>query len=441
LLYFVFRFPLLFLVVHGVLIAISTQLLSAESHFKTQAPHYKIDVSYDHDKTLLVGKMQVRFTRNAYPTHELLFSLPGNRFNYPDKRGTRKHKIVPVFSLRRFQDNLEDPKTPTGFSTGSLKINSVSAFTQNQSLEKHPLKYSLEQNPDLEVGYSTSNGLLRILLPKNLPDTKKFPGESTVLIEFSTNFPEHAQEGTVNGMLLTVNWHPKLLTWIEKPGLNEKKWETTEDNPSPATFEVTWKAVQAGTLITTPGHQKLLAGQVVTLSVTKKPIKYFPLIFSRVHQQFSGNEGKSIVVKNTSTAAAKTSYQLTSFYLEGDERRAELLHNWSASFLSFMHSRYGLKPPWESIRIVAVEAEYEQVDVLNNLVLVPLPNYKRSEFLDRQALGFLTRRLAQLWFGELIWSNQDTQQWLNLGVPAFFGLRFFNIILVQMQEFLIVLTG
>ena len=218
LLYFVFRFPLLFLVVHGVLIVISTQLLSAESHFKTQAPHYIIDVSYDHDKTLLVGKMQVRFTRNAYPTHELLFSLPVNRFNYPDERGTRKHKIVPVFSLRRFQDNLEDPKTPTGFSTGSLKINSVSAFTQNQSVEKHPLKYSLEPNPDLEVGYSTSNGLLRILLPKNLPDTKNFPGESTVLIEFSTNFPEHAQEGAVNGMFLTVNWHPKLLTWNEKPG-------------------------------------------------------------------------------------------------------------------------------------------------------------------------------------------------------------------------------
>jgi hypothetical protein len=78
------------------------------------------------------------------------------------------------------------------------------------------------------------------LLPKNLPVTRNFPGESTVLIEFSTNFPEHAQEGAVNGMLLTVNWHPKLLTWNEKPGLNEKKWETTEDNPSPATFEVTW---------------------------------------------------------------------------------------------------------------------------------------------------------------------------------------------------------
>ena len=66
------------------------------------------------------------------------------------------------------------------------------------------------------------------------------------------------------------------------------------------------------------------------------------------------------------------------------------------------------------------------MDVINNLVLVQLPNYKRAKLIDRQALGFLTRRLAQLWFGESVWSNDDTQQWLNLGLPAFMGLRFFQ---------------
>ena len=87
-----------------------------------------------------------------------------------------------------------------------------------------------------------------------------------------------------------------------------------------------------------------------------------------------------------------------------------------------MRSSYGLESPWESIRIVAVEADYEQVDILNNLVLVPLPNYKRSKFLDRQAFGFLTRRLAQLWFGESVWNDHDKQLWLNMGLPAFFWI-------------------
>ena len=82
--------------------------------------------------------------------------------------------------------------------------------------------------------------------------------------------------------------------------------------------------------------------------------------------------------------------------------------------MEFMRTSYGLESPWESMRIIAVEADYEQVEILNNLVLVPLPNYKRSEFLDRQALGFLTRRLAQLWFGESVLNDNDKQLWLNM---------------------------
>ena len=77
----------------------------------------------------------------------------------------RKHKIVPVFSLRRFQDNFEDPKTPKGFSRGSLGIASVKACSPNSSTEKRELQFSLEPNPDLEVGYSTDQGLLRVFLP------------------------------------------------------------------------------------------------------------------------------------------------------------------------------------------------------------------------------------------------------------------------------------
>ncbi|GIT02959.1 MAG: hypothetical protein CM1200mP28_02180 [Deltaproteobacteria bacterium] len=82
----------------------------------------------------------------------------------------------------------------------------------------------------------------------------------------------------------------------------------------------------------------------------------------------------------------KTHLKLTSFYLTGHDRRAALLHNWSRQFLEFMRTSYGLESPWDSIRIVAVEADYEQVDILNNLVLVPLPNYKRSEFLGQAGI-------------------------------------------------------
>jgi hypothetical protein len=416
----------LFVLVFGIQLIFHTQILYAKSYNLTEVPHYKIDVSYDHDETLLVGKMQVRFNRSAFPDNELLFALPGNRFRKPDERGVRKHKIVPVFSIRRFQDNFEDPKTPTGFSRGSLGVTSVSAHSHNPTAVKLKLKFSIEPNPDLEVGYSTSKGLLRVKLPKDLPDSKDFPGQSTVFIEFYTHFPEHVQEGKVNGMLLTSNWHPKLISWNEEPAVKAQGWETEGNNPSLATFEVTWKAAQAGTLITTTGHQKLQADQSITFAEKRRPLKYFPLIFTKVHQRLSLKTEKVILDKKSASGTGHASGQLTSFYIKGHERRAELIHHWSKLFLEFVHARYGLQSPWESFRIVAVEAEYEQVDVLNNLILVPIPNYKRSEFLDRQALGFLTRRLAQLWFGESVLNNQDTQLWLNLGLPAFLGLRFFQ---------------
>jgi len=255
---FVSLFTLAALFVSGLFFVFRPQLLQASNLNSAKFPHYKIEVSYDHDKTLLVGKMQVRFTRKAYPHDELLFALPGNRFLVPDERGIRKHKIVPVFSLNRFQDNLEDPKSPTGFSPGNLEITSVNSFDPQSATAQRQLTYKLEENPELEVGYSTSRGLLRIILPKDLPETKGFPGESTIQLEFSTKFPEHAQEGTVNGMLLTANWHPKLLSWQADQTVKEKGWLTSGNNPSPATFEVSWKAAQAGILITTPGNYKFV---------------------------------------------------------------------------------------------------------------------------------------------------------------------------------------
>ncbi len=407
-------------------ICFHAKILNARIIGKIEVPHYTIDVSYDHDKTLLAGKMQVRFTRSSYPENELLFSLPGNRFLAQDERGIRKHKIVPVFSLRRFQDNFEDPKTPKGFSHGSMSIVSVKTLNNHSPNEKRDLQFSLESNPDLEVGYSIDQGLLRISLPEKLPDIKAYPGQSIVFINFYTKFPEHTQEGTVNGMLLTANWHPRLLSWDNHNTLTEKIWSKEERNTSPATYKVKWEAVQAGTIITSSGHQSLPPETSFTFYETKKTLKYFPLIFSKVHKKLKKNKSNGINEKNSHSVASKKTPELTSFFLFGHDRRAILLHNWSRQFLEFMRSRYGLESPWESISIVAVEADYEQVDILNNLILVPLPNYKRSKFLDRQALGFLTRRLAQLWFGESIFNDNDKQLWLNMGLPAFFGLRFYQ---------------
>ena len=78
-----------------------------------------------------------------------------------------------------------------------MSIASVKALSSNSSTEKRELQFSLEPNPDLEVGYSTDQGLLRVFLPRDLPDIKGSPGQSIVLVNFYTQFPEHTQEGTI----------------------------------------------------------------------------------------------------------------------------------------------------------------------------------------------------------------------------------------------------
>ncbi len=399
--------------------------LIAQEKSKTEYPHYKIDVSYDHDKTLLVGKMQVRFSRIEYPDHELLFALPGNRFLYPDTRGLRKHKIVPVFSLRRFPDNLEDPKSPKGFSHGNMKILSVITYKDKLATIRKKLDYNIENNPDLEVGYSREQGLLRIFLKEKLSDFEELIGKSIIEIEFSIKFPENLYEGSLNGMLITSNWHPKLLNWRKDGELNLVGWETDGNNPSPSTFEVNLRAIQSGKLITTSGDYNFLSGQLINLPLTKKPLKKFPLIFSDFKKKMILEEKSDIFPKIISSEKI-IRHKVKSFYFEDQKRKGELILNWTKSFVRFLKVSYGMVLPWETIYIVPVEAEYEQVEVINNIVLVPIPNYKRSELMDRQAFGFLTRSLGKLWFGESVWNNQDNQLWLNFGVPAFLGLRFFQ---------------
>ena len=137
-----------------------TLILEANSGFGNPLenfPHYQIEVHYHHEQKLLEGKMQVRYSPEFYPSGELLLSLPMNRFRTKDPRGLRRHQLVPIFSLERFENDLEDPLFPEGFSEGGINVLSVKD-TSGKNLDYH-----LESNPDLEKGYSQFHGLLRVM--------------------------------------------------------------------------------------------------------------------------------------------------------------------------------------------------------------------------------------------------------------------------------------
>lgn len=358
---------------------------------KSSIPHYKIDVTFQLQQRKLTGKMEIHYSADAYPAEELLFALPMNRFLNKDSRGPRKVLTTPTFGLDKLKKVEDDPDFPYGFDKGHTEIKIVT------DINNIPLAYSISDNPTLAVGYSIRNGLLKVKLPTTLP-------KSIVVIEFETYLPRRFQEGLIEKDLTTIEWHPVLLAY--KKG----QWITHLNEPSPGTYEVIWSSKTAGTLITTTeDYVDLKPHQKVILPVSKQPLKYFPLIFSPRYQHLLA-----------------PSNRLNSFYFGRNQRRAVLLQRWGEEFLDFIKERYGLPLPWEKIKVIEVRSNREQIRAVNNLVLMASPHYQRTAFLDRRVLGFFIKGMAEVWFGERVWNNVDTQLWLSMGIPKYFSLRFFE---------------
>lgn len=357
----------------------------AQTRFLNQFPHYEGEVQFSLSSKTLEGRLRVLLPPTARQ-EEVLFALPMNRFTEPDARGLRRPKETPIFAKNSFSDN-DDPLLPNGFQPGNLEILRVREGDQE-------LAFQLEDNPQLEVGFSPTRGLLRIQTSGTAKEVE---------ITFRTQFPERYLEGVVDGVLITSQWYPELLL------PQEGNWDTSMDQSSPATFQIEWSAVEAGQLISTTYAGPSSANQPITLPATSRPVRTFPLIFGTDYSQHG--DGFHLV---------------ESFHRGEYTRRVGLLHQWSDEFFTFVQQKYGLLPRWDQLRVVQVPGRSEEVTVFNNLILVPQPHYERSEMLDRRVVGLVTMRLGQIWFGETIWNNEDTQMWLSRGLPVFLSLRFYE---------------
>lgn len=377
----------------------------------TTLPYYKIDVKFEAKERKLIGRVIVTFDTNHYPKNTLFFALPMNRFSDKDSRGPRKILQTPVFALDNYRRIKQDPLYPFGFSKGDIQIKGV------YDSEQKPIKYSIQPNADIPVGYSRKNGLLVVYLDKPLSQSK-------LVINFITNLPERFYEGVVDDSLLVINWHPFLLPY--KNG----KWSTGFTDPSPAFFDINWEASESGTLITTNALLNYEKKQKsVFLPSKTKPLKYFPLIFSSHYRHYKHSSTVFDSFYFDPETIAPGAAELLGYRpgpMNRGLRKAGLLNGWAVDYFEFIRERYGLLIPWEKIRIVAIRGNHEQVRVFNNLVLVTIPHYKRTKILDRRVLGFFTRGLGKVWFGETVWNNQDKQLWLSRGLPAFLSLKYYE---------------
>jgi hypothetical protein len=348
-------------------------------------PYYEGDVRFSLEQRTLRGSLEVHIPVDSQGS-EWIFALPMNRFLAPDERGLRRSKQTPIFASSTFSQN-DDPLQPNGFSQGEMIIQSVNHDGQE-------LDFRLEDNPNIEVGYSVRNGLLRIA---------NTGGLEKVRIEFETRFPERYEEGIVDQMLVSAEWYPLFL------GSLEQAPDLRLDEPSPAHFRIRWRSAETGHLITTNVAEVVPADTAIQLPTTQRPVKYFPLIFSLEHQQLETPPS-----------------EIHSFYRDAYSRRVGLLQQWAEEYVGYLQTEYQLRIPWEDIKLVEVPGRSEDVRVFNNIVLVTRPHYERTEFMDRRVLGLFTMGLGKLWFGETIWHNEDSQMWLSRGIPIFLSMRFYE---------------
>lgn len=361
----------------------------------TEWVEYDIRVTYDHDQKRLEGKMQVRLPEEALAGSSVPLLLPMNRFRQPDPRGARRHRVVPVFAQDRYTDNDQDPLFPKGFSPGRMSVHTV------RDALGSPVPFELRENPDLEVGFSTEQGILHVLPSTTLP-------EGLLEIEFTTEFPQRYEDGVAQGSLITSLWHPVL-----PPQEASGRWNTTLDLRRPARFQVEWQSSATGWL-TVPDQVGLITPGTLIQSRSPQPMLSFPVFFSTEvappwREGSSGQPALSIQAR------------------EGGGRRTLLMLEEAKRFLDFLQTEYGLTPNWPEVHLVESPAEFEEIRVQGNLVLLPTLNLQRSSFLDRRAVAFLSRSLAQLWFGEQVHADEDADLWLRLGLPAFLGMRYFEM--------------
>lgn len=365
------------------------QVSWATTPVETGVPHYKIEVFYDAEKRTLAGNMTVRWQGEVDFGDELLFALPFNRFLAPDPRGNPKKRKIPIFVLDYATEEEDDPMFPHGFSEGSTQIHQVRSFNGTS------LQYELEANPQLPIGSWQNEGILRV---------QQVSPSQGIKIEFETLLPKRLQEGQIEEELVTVQWHPVVMRYLNQ------EWEKSPFLPASAHYQVIWTSNRSGTLITSlQQYAHVDANQTIITPSTLRPLKYFPLIFSPRYQQLD-----------------RETTEISSYHFPADQEKAIRFQEWAMQYFSWVEKKYQLPLPKEKMVIVQIRGNHEEIAVLNNLILVPTPNYRRSAFLDRRVQGLFLRGVGKIWFGEQVWNDDNAQLWLSYGLPAFLGLQFYE---------------
>ena len=358
------------------------------------APVYRLAVQVDPVAHTLSGELRLELDPADPRLGDVLwFHLPPNRFQEFDARGRRRNTDSLSFARHFREEEAFDPLWPDGYSPGHIAIDRV------ETESGVPLAYDFADNPLIPLGYSVRNALLRVHLDAA-------PGAQVLRIRFTTTLPKRYQDGWSNAGILAEQWYPALANRLNG------RWDFDVFAPRAGRYAAAVTVTRDGQLFL--GHGWSFAAEAGTPNVMPldgNPLRTLPLVFM---------VAQPVEVQHTYDLS------LYVYHQPGHERLGRLALQVAADFRRYVRDKYRLPPPDTRIAMIEVDRPSGDIRIVGGLILIPESFFQNSRLLDRVVLAQLSRAVAQVWFGETVWSNRDTQTWLDLGLAGYLALDYFG---------------
>lgn len=390
-------------------------------------PHYGLDVRLDSAAHTLAGRVVVSVPAEDPRAERPVwwFHLPPNRFLAPDPRGPRRQVRSIPFAPDFTTVDLADSMLPEGFSPGRVEILAV------EDAEGRRLPFTLADNPQIPQGYSIRDGLLRV--------ERADVARRRLVIRFRTHLPQRYWEGWSEAQILLEHWYPVLANARSEsatptqtaqatppaappapaappsaagPPAPGPGWEGDPFAPRGGYYDLSVRVDRAWQVMAGRGYTAALApGERFRMEPDPFPARSLPLLFVQ-HAASVGTHSYTLSV--------------FSYYGQDNQRVGLLAERVAREFIDFVRRRFRLPAPATRITLIEMDGPPEDMRAVGNMVLIPSVFYRNNPILDRLFLAKLSRALAQIWFGETVWANADTQHWLHLGLSGYLALDFFQ---------------
>ncbi len=377
----------------GAVAALAGLAAPTPAAWALEVPVYRFTVQVDATAHTLSGELRLELDPADPRLGDVLwFHLPPNRFLAFDTRGRRRNTDSLAFATKFREEEAFDPIWPAGYNPGRIAIERV------ETDSGVPLAYDFADNPRVPPGYSVRDTLLRVHLGAA-------PGAHVLLIRFTTTLPQRYRDGWSGAGILAEQWYPIL---ANRPG---GSWDFDVFAPCAGRYAAAVTVTQDGQLFL--GHGWSFAAQAGTpnlMPLDANPLRVMPLVFMAA---------QPVEVHHTYDLS------LYVYHQPGHERMGRLALQVAADFRRFVRDKYRLPPPDTRIAMIEVDGPPGDIRTVGSLILIPENYFQTSPLLERVFLAQLSRAVAQVWFGEAVWSNRDTQTWLNLGLAGYLALDYF----------------